>query len=443
MYQWIALGITLFILVVLIIRKPVLLVPLLGIAVALEISSTWYPDLGYIGSLLGVVSLTRFTSIALILAAFGRLPFSSEMRRKISAVLKDPLSIILLIYIVIGGASVIYSADPGKTITETLRLLVLFAVFISVALLMDKSHALWPFKAVHFSALALAPLIFYEGFSRNLIWQAESLITDNAIRVNATFVDPNILARYMILGIVANFVLQIYTREKGARLAYMGTLAILLAELALTSSRGGLLTLVAVLIAALIFLPNKKAVLWVLGLGALLGALILFIRPDIWERMLTLTQSLEVSNPQRLYLWKAAIAMFMAHPVLGVGLGAFQTVFLTDYIHLKTASEGVTLSHTTALTVAAELGAIGLTVLALLWIIILFRLYRLHSLGNDYLSMFNNYINDYYVGAGYFLWALTIFISSQGEGRFFEDPILWLSCACLVMLRFKREYNLR
>jgi uncharacterized membrane protein len=88
------------------------------------------------------------------------------MRRKLSAVFKDPITIILIIYLVLGAASVVYSADPGKTVAETIRLVVCFAVFVSIALLMDKERSLLPFKAVHITALALTPLSFYEGFYR-------------------------------------------------------------------------------------------------------------------------------------------------------------------------------------------------------------------------------------------------------------------------------------
>ncbi len=443
MYQWLILGITVITLLVLMIKKPIWLIPLLGIAVALEISTTWYPDLGIVGKMLGMVSLTRFTSLALILAAFFRLFLSWEMRRKLGAIIKDPLTIILVIYLVLGAASVVYSADPGKTVAEAMRLLVLFAVFISIALLIDKERSLLPFQAVHVTALLLAPLTFYEGFSGNLIWQADHLLKEHTLRVNATFVDPNIFARFIILGIVANFILQLYTRDKSTKLAYMACLAILLAQLVLTSSRGGMLTLLAILIVALIFLPNRKAVLWVLGLGALCGAIVLFIRPDIWERMLSLTQGFAVSNPQRLYLWQAALAIFKDNPILGTGLGSFQTVFLNDYIALKNVPDGATLSHTTVLTIAAELGVVGLTVLAALWVVLLSKLFKFYSQNSGYLSIFNDYNNKYYVGAGYLLWILTVFISSQGEGRFFEDPILWLSCALLVILGFNREYNIK
>jgi len=448
MYQWIALGITIIILGLLAVKKPLWLVPLLGVAVALEISNTWYPDLALAGKTLEAASLTKFTSLAIILSALVRLPFSQEMKRKLGAILKDPLAIVLIIYLILGAVSILYSADPGKTVTEALRLLAMFFIFIAIALLVDKEQALLPFKAVHAGALLLAPLALYEGVTGNLIWQGENLLKEHILRVNTTFIDPNIFARFIILGIVANFILQLYTREKEIKLVYLAGLAILLAELMATASRGGVITLFVILIATLILLPNRKAALWVLGLGLLCGAMVLFLRPDMWERMASITQDAAVSNTQRLYLWKAAIAIFKDNLFAGTGLGSFQTVFLQHYIDLKNVPDGATLSHTTILTVAAELGILGLTVLAALWVALLGKLYMLFVNNNhrgDYLlNIFDDSNNDYFVGAGCFLWILTVFISSQGEGRFFEDPILWLSCALIIVLRFSlREYRPR
>jgi len=117
-------------------------------------------------------------------------------------------------------------------------------------------------------------------------------------------------------------------------------------------------------------------------------------------------------------------------------------VFLSDYAQMQTV-EGATLSHTTVLTIAAELGVIGLTVLGLIWIALLGKLISLYSSSHSYQNLFHDDGNEYYIGAGSFLWALTVFISSQGEGRFFEDPIFWLSCAILVTLKFAREYNVK
>ncbi|KTE93817.1 polymerase [Desulfitobacterium hafniense] len=439
MIQWTVLLLTLLALGLLIVKKPLWLIPLLGAAVALEISSTWYPDLGILEKVLGEVSLTRFTSISIVLAACLRVFFEVEIRARLMAFFKDPVTLLLLLYIAYGALSLVYSADMGNTVKEILRLLVLFAVFLSIALLLDQDSILLPFHGIHLAALALLPLALYEGISGNLIWQGENLLKEHTLRVNATFVDPNIYARFLILGIVANFVIQIFTHNRRIKLTYWACLPLLLVQLLLTGSRGGILTLGMVLVLALFFLPNKKNTLYFLGACALGAVVLLLIRPEIWERMLLFTQDLEVSSPQRLYLWQAGIAIFTDHPWLGTGLGSFQTVFLQDYIHLKNIPDGATLSHTTILTIASELGVLGLLVLTALWVAILGRLYTLYNLNRAHLSVFSETNEKYSVAAGYFLWAMTVFISSQGEGRFFEDPVLWLSCAGLVFLRLRQE----
>lgn len=439
MVQWAMLLITLLLLGFLMVKKPLWLIPLLGVALALEISSTWYPDLGLVEKLLGEISLTRFTSIALIFAAFSRLFFQEEMRGRLISIIKDPVTLLLLLYLAYGAVSIVYSADMGNTLKETLRLLILFVVFLSIALLLDQEQVLLPFHAIHLSALVLLPLSLYEGVTGNLIWQGEKLLIEHTLRVNGTFVDPNIFARFIILGIVANLVLQIFTQNMRIKLIYWACLPLLLVQLVLTGSRGGILTLAMILVLSLIFLPNKKTILGFLGVCALGAVALLFLRPELWERMLYLAQDLNVSNPQRLYLWKAAIAIFKDNLFLGTGLGSFQTVFLTDYIHLKNVPDGATLSHTTVLTIASELGVLGLILLIALWLAILGRLYTLYNANRATFSVYSETHEKYTVAAGYFLWAMTVFISSQGEGRFFEDPILWLSCAGLVFLRLRQE----
>lgn len=439
MLEWTVLVITLLGLGFLVVKAPQWLIPLLGLSVALEISSTWYPDLGFIGSLLGVVSLTRFVSVALILAALGRVIWYEETRARLVRMIRNPVAVILLVYLALGALSFVYSADGGSTIKEVVRLGILFGVFLSVALLIDEEHLLFPFHAVHITALALLPLSLYEGITRNLIWQGENLVSLQGVRVNATFVDPNIFARFIILGIVANLVIQLFSPSKLGRWVYRLLLPLLLVQLVLTGSRGGILTLAVILVLALALLPKKKVTLGLIGVCVLGGAGALFLRPEIWERMLLLTKGIAASSPQRMYLWEAAIAIFKDHPLLGTGLGTFQTVFLQDYSHLQTVADGATLSHTTVLTIAAELGIVGLLILGLFWVVLFGRLHGLHIHTRGSFSIFSEEYQRYILAAGYVLWALTVFISSQGEGRFFEDPILWLSCGGLAYLKAKES----
>ncbi|HHV65569.1 MAG TPA: polymerase [Peptococcaceae bacterium] len=422
MYQWIMLGITVIILGVLIVRKPFWLVPFLGVALALEISVTWYPQFEITNWTLEPVTLALLTSVAIILAVLVRLIIFQELRRKIVVVLKDPLTVILVLFLILGAASVFYSVDSGKTINETGKLAYLIILFVSIALLSSKEKALLPLHAVHFTALALAPLAFYEGFLGRAIWETANLPAD-VLGINVTFSNPAAFARYIILAIAANFVIQLFARDKGTKMICMGALAVLLAELALTFSPAGILTLFIVLIIALIIIPERAAILWVLGLGLFGGGLVLFIRPDIWESLLKVVQSFAATNP----FAQATLAIFGGNFLLGGGFGTLETTQPSGPIF----------------TIAAELGILGLGLFVALWAALIIRLFALYYRSSDFLSMFSNNNNEYFVGIAYFLWALTILVISHFEGRFFADPTFWLSCALLVVLNLNLEYNIR
>jgi len=409
-------------------KKPSILISLLAGAVALEISITWFPPLGLFGSQLG--SLARLITVGTIGAALWRLWIEPEKRQELKVILTHFLTRALMIYIAVGAFSILYSVGRGKTAVEIVRLLTLFMLYLSICLLTEKKHTLLPFQVVHWVGIALVPLALYEGVTRHFIWRgylAEGMIA----RVNATFVDPNIFARYLILAIVANLILQYLNTEAWKRVAYIGSLLGLMGALAITLSRSGILTLVIVLALMVILIPRKQMI-QPIGLLGLIGVVIIAMRPTIWQRLLTFREGFGALDAQRQYLWKAAWAMFTDHPIFGGGLGGFQEMFLTQYFRFKTAipdAEGATLSHTTILTIAAELGVMGLAALAWVWIALLRVLRGLRKLGPD-----QSGLERYIPGVGYFLWISAVFISSQAEARFFEDPIIWISMGSMVRL---------
>jgi len=409
-------------------KKPSMLISLLAGAVALEISIDWFPPLGLVGSQLG--SLTRLVTVGIIGAALWRLWIAPEKRREPRVILTHFLTRALMIYIVVGVFSLFYSLDRGNTAVEIVRLLTLFLLYLGICLLAEKKHTFLPFQVVHWVGVALVPLALYEGMTRHFIWRtylAEGMIA----RVNATFVDPNIFARYLVLAIVANLILQYWNTAAWKRIVYIGSLLGLLGALAITLSRSGILTLAIVLVLTVLLIPRKRMI-QPIGLLGLIGVVMIAMRPTIWQRLLTFREGFGALDAQRQYLWKAAWAMFTDHPILGVGLGGFQEVFLTQYIRFKTAipdTEGATLSHTTILTIAAELGLMGLAALAWVWIALIRVLRGLRKLGLD-----RNGLEQYIPGVGYFLWITTVFISSQAEARFFEDPMIWISMGMMVRL---------
>lgn len=414
-------------------KKPSVLISLLAGAVAFDISITWFPLLGPIGSQLG--SLARLFTVGIIGAALWQLWLDPEKRGKLNVILKHFLTRALLIYLAVGAFSLFYTIGRGDTAVEVARLLTLGLLFLSIALLAERKHTFLPFQIVHWVGVALVPLALYEGLTRHFIWRGYLAVGELA-RVNATFVDPNIFARYLVMGIVANLILQYYNADLKKRVMYFSSLLGLMGALAITLSRSGELSLVIVLALMLLLIPRKRMIQPIALMG-IIGAGIVVMSPTVWHRLLTLRAGFRALDPQREYLVKVAWAMFTDHPIFGVGLGGFQAMFLTPhYISFKTVIpfvEGVTVSHTTILTIAAELGLIGLVALAWVWwclVRVLGRLRRERAMG----SIDTNGLERYIPGVGYFLWIVTVFISSQAEGRFFEDPMIWLSMGMMVSL---------
>ena len=419
-------------------RKPTVLPSLLVGAVAFEISITWFPSLGPLGSQLN--SLARLVTVGIIGAALWRLWIEPGKRQELKAIFTHFMTRALLIYIAVGAFSVLYSIGRGQTVVEVSRLLTLFLLYLGICLLGERKHALLPFQVVHWVGVALVPLTLYEGMTRHFIWRGY-LAEGQIARVNATFIDPNIFARYLVLAIVANLILQYFSTAPWKRRVYFGSLLGLLGALAITLSRSGALTLVIVLALMIVLIPRQRMV-QPIGLMGLIGVVIVAMQPTVWRRLLTFREGFGALDAQRAYLFKVSWAMFIDHPIFGVGLGGFQKMFLTPrYIIYKTEIpyvEGVTLSHTTLLTIAVELGLIGLAALAWVWIALVRVLIRLRSMTRlDVVrqdALKPNGLDRYFIGAGYFLWIVAVFISSQAEARFFEDPIIWLSMGMLFCL---------
>lgn len=460
--SWVLLIATVLLLGVVALRWPRGTVMLLGVAVALEVVSQWYPDLGggQEGALL--LSPARLAGMAVIAAALGKLIRDIWGRRgswervqvpsRLGMIFFSPLMAVVLGFLLYGAVGVFYSADGRATVMELLRLGMLAAVLAAAAYVLEKEDIPRVLQAVHMTGLVLAPLACLEKMTGWLLWQGEHLILpEEALRVNATFVDPNIYARYLVLAVAANLVLQRVCTTRRQRVFYWMGLAVLLLQLVLTQSRGGVVALGVVLVLALICLPRRKEVAGLLG-GVTVGAVALVaLRPQLWERITEIGYIFTGAESQRLYLIKVALAMFGDHPVVGTGLGTFQAVFMEQYAHYKTMAAGAWRSHTAVLTLAAEQGVIGLVFLGALCGVLVYmvrKLYRdsgVKSRGSIYWSGTSRFVDveaanreSALLGAGCLLWVAAIFVSAQAEGRFFEDPMLWVAMAMLMVLHRER-----
>lgn len=209
----------------------------------------------------------------------------------------------------------------------------------------DLRAALAGFLAGCVVVVALAWRAFYTGAASY----------EGGTRYAATGFDANDMSVTLAVGIpmAAYFALQ---RRR------WGPLALLYAPLAgsaiaLSGSRGGALTasLATVLVLGWLARRPRAAVSLLLALvvlGAVLSAPI--VRPESLARIFTLREEVTSGTlGERTQIWRAGLDLLLRHPIAGVGAGGFAQAVL-PVLH------GRIVAHSTLLSVAVELGAIGL-----------------------------------------------------------------------------------
>ncbi|HKY05219.1 MAG TPA: O-antigen ligase family protein [Blastocatellia bacterium] len=209
------------------------------------------------------------------------------------------------------------------------------------------------------SALVLAMLLRFGPLVTNKF-------EPGRVSVGGTY-DVNDLALLFVITIpFAFFMLKDATLP--GRVLLIAGIALMLAGMVKTGSRGGFLGLM--LISALIFFRGSKQMrkytLATMAVGVLL--FLCFAPKTYWDRISTIYNYKQDYNfnmkedNSRLMIWGTGIRIFLTYPVTGVGIAGFQ------HAHRKFAKTELTISpHNTFLQVATELGVLGL--ILFVWII--------------------------------------------------------------------------
>ncbi len=171
--------------------------------------------------------------------------------------------------------------------------------------------------------------------------------------------DPNDLSLVLMfplafaIGLTTTPRMNIFIRILGAI-----AIAVLMAAVIATQSRGGLLGSLAVFGIFAIKLIRSKALLITLGI---IGALALFAMAGISDRASggAAEEGIDASAMGRLYAWEAAFYMALDNPITGVGLNNFYANYFFYSQHWDGLNHAV---HSTWFGVLAETGFVGLIV---------------------------------------------------------------------------------
>jgi O-antigen ligase len=189
-------------------------------------------------------------------------------------------------------------------------------------------------------------------------------------RLTGSNLDPNQLASVLVAGIAlsAGLALSI-KRQPLLRLGVVAAGGFCFIAAIQTGSRGGILALASMLVAAILFGGRWRpqvAIASVLIAGVSFFYIATIAPAEIRNRIQTATQGEERQTEGRSTLWEIGQRIIKAHPVNGVGAGNFQTssvhyllqpgaVYRSDAI-----IENQQVVHNTYLEIGAELGIVGL-----------------------------------------------------------------------------------
>ncbi len=190
----------------------------------------------------------------------------------------------------------------------------------------------------------------------------------NDYRIGGPIGDPNFFAQILI--VIVPIALERFLHEKRMLLRGLALWSglVCVAATLFTYSRGGFLSLAVVILLFFLIYPPRTFQLPVFIVSIV--AIALIIPPNYWERILSLNQFLQTpgtirtTDPAlrgRATENLAALAMFQANPLLGVGWGNYSIAYPTyeQSLGISIANRAVA-AHNLYLEVAAETGTVGL-----------------------------------------------------------------------------------
>jgi len=311
--------------------------------------------------------------------------------------------------VALSGISLLWAKDPRAGTIELLFFYFPFAVLLSILALTRPRD--WTWRALAIALVAVTSLFaaigVYQAWSHTEILAKQDVQLTNAysafFRVTSVFQDPSVYGRHLVLGIV---VLLTMLWLRGVRPAIgLPVLGLLTLGLYFSYSQTSFVALFCGVLVVALLAGDKLTRRVVVGVsaGLLLAAGVVVFAEGRGDSARQVTSD-------RIPILQVTWPVYAAHPVIGVGIGSQPLMSRQEEDARRRKSKNV--SHTTPLTVAAELGTIGLVAylvfLAALGLAILEAWRRYRALG---------------IALAGCLTALAV--QSLFYGGFFEDPFVW------------------
>jgi hypothetical protein len=311
--------------------------------------------------------------------------------------------------VALSGISLLWAKDLRAGTIELVFFYFPFAVLLSILALTRPRD--WTWRALATALVAVTSLFaaigVYQAWSHTEILAKQDVQLTNAysafFRVTSVFQDPSVYGRHLVLGIVVLLTVLWLGRVRPA--VGLPVLGLLTLGLYFSYSQTSFVSLFCGVLVVALLAGDKLTRRVVVGVSAalLLAAAVVVLAEGRGDSARQVTSD-------RLPILQVTWPVYAAHPVVGVGIGSQPLMSRQEEDARRRKSKNV--SHTTPLTVAAELGTIGLIAylvfLAALGRAIFEAWRRYRALGIALASSFT-----------------ALVVQSLFYGGFFEDPFTW------------------
>jgi hypothetical protein len=379
-------------------RYPALVPPLLLIAAPFRIPVT-----------LGTSSAFLLIPLYAVLAAASLALLYRTIRIPLTSSLPPLIAIPAAAFIAFDALSLLWSRDVKEGSIELAFFIFPFAALVIV--LVHAAYPRWQTRALATTLVSLtcifAVIGLVERATRTVIY-APKLSVDNAytsyFRVSSVFKDPSLYGRYIALGIV--IVLLAHLLGNLRLRTAVALVVLLFAGLWFSYSQSSMISLFAAVLGMAIVVADRKARLIIGGAAAALALVgIVLVAVHVSH------VSSRRATSDRTRLVSVTTKVIANHPLVGVGVGG-QPRASRDEAAPNTLLDR-NRSHTTPLTVFAELGVVGF----LLYLAFL----AAASLAVAQVVRMRNRALGIGLGAVF----LVLFVHSLFYAGFFEDPLTW------------------
>ena len=309
----------------------------------------------------------------------------------------------------LSGISLLWAKDPRAGTIALVFFYFPFTVLLSVVALTRPRDWTWRALAAGLVAVTsvFAAIGVYQAWSHTEILAKQDVQLANAyssfFRVTAVFQDPSVYGRHLVLGMVVVLtVLWLALLRPAIGLPVLGLLAL---GLYFSYSQTSFVALFCAVLVVSLLAGDRLTRTVVVGVSAALvlaAGLVVLVEGG--------GDSTKQVTSDRSTLVQGTWPVYTAHPVVGVGIGSQPLMSTREEDARRQKSKNV--SHTTPLTVAAELGTIGLLV----------YLAFLAALGRAILDVWRRH-RPLGIALSGCLTALVV--QSLFYGGFFEDPFVW------------------